>query len=161
MLWVPAAKSRARSVAVPEEFGVRELLAHPGKGGMEEAACDVGIALGCAMSVGSRVELLGCKRAGDLQPLFFFWYEKRGGGSLLQRVGPGTHPSSAEPALAERQHRFYEVCLVAERVLSYHRSLSRGQFICFYGDDGRIQSAACSRKVQSHARLAGEESGFY
>lgn len=68
-------------------------------------------AMGCAMSVASHVELLGCKRAGDLQPLFFGM--KSVGGSLLQRVGPGTHPSSAEPALAERQRRFYEVCLVA------------------------------------------------
>lgn len=30
----------------------------------------------------------------------------------------------------------------------------------FYGDDGRIQSAACSWKVQSHARLAGGRAGF-
>lgn len=57
VLWAPAAKSRARSVAVPEKFGVRALLAHPGKGGME-AACDAGITLGCAVSVDSHVELL-------------------------------------------------------------------------------------------------------
>lgn len=71
------------------------------------------------------------------------------------------HPGGTAPGCAERQQRFYGVRLRAQRVLAYHRSLSRGRFICFCGDDGRIQSAACSRKVGSHARLAGEESSLY
>lgn len=38
--------------------------------GWVEAACNGGITLGCAGSADSHIELLGCQRAGDLQPLF-------------------------------------------------------------------------------------------
>lgn len=92
-LWVPAAKTRAGSVAVPKSFGAKGLLAHPGKGGMG-AACDAGITLGCAVSVDSHVELLGCKRAGDLQPLFFRHEKHRG--EFAAACGPRRPPQQHE-----------------------------------------------------------------
>jgi len=58
-----------------------------------EAARDAGITLGRAVPGDRHAGLLACERAGDPQPLFF-QYEECDGGSLLQRLGPGAHPSS-------------------------------------------------------------------
>lgn len=62
------------------------------------------------------------------------------------------------PALAERQRWFYGVCRLAGRVRAYRRSLSRGQFVWFYGGDGRIQSVA--GKLGATQGWLGSRAGF-